>query len=484
MNRILLLFCALFVLGGCSKKLAERSATRATAAETRGDYITAAQNYITALERNPNQPDALARLREAGSLALGQYLVNAQREFRNGNAILAAEEFVKADALIAKSEAVRVNLPTSDEYNDTRFRVNKEAISLLRREADDAIAAKTFEKADELYGRILQFDNSVEQADLVAADRTQLNETWTTHLSDKAEEDERLGRWESASRLYQAALLRATPQQKAQVEDNYVRVMLNWSESEMREGRFRSAYQRAMDATKVLPNDRRAQEIREQAIERGTIKTLVLPLWRNAASAASMPTTFMDELNDELELEYWGQAPDFVRILDPRETRREMRRDNLLNRSLSDDSVIRFARRMGADMIIWGEIVRFNPTETREGSGRNITVRNRNGGNGSYVEDTYKYEINAVIEYNIIETRNGRSVQRETVEVREWARYKKALLPTDMRESDLELGRTQRAIFSGEDERNNREQLMEKVVNELSKRLERSVYDSVVRQLR
>ena len=254
-----LLLTALFVAGCASASDAYRSGMER---ETAGDYASAADSYVTSLERDGSLPNVRGRLEVAGREAVRRAITRAGTLDPEG----AAQAWLDADALVRRAAGVGVDLerrPTFDADRDAALAL---AVEDLHDRADAALASGDFAG--------------------------------------------------SIDRLNRARAFRPTATEAAALDQTAVEAYRQWGAADLGAGRFRAALSRA-DAALAVAEDDDLLDLRAAVLDAGTVLVAVLP-----AESDDAPEAFLRDLADVVVEESLAPPPLFVALADPAEVRR------------------------------------------------------------------------------------------------------------------------------------------------------------------
>ncbi|HRR08496.1 MAG TPA: hypothetical protein PLO56_07365 [Rhodothermales bacterium] len=442
---------------------------RATALEAKGRYEDAAMAYIQVLQKNPNLSNARSGLQSTGDAAIRAILTEPTRDPK-----AQVSHYRRVDGLVQKADAVNLSLTLPATYQSDRRRAFNDVIRDLVTRAENLAIENKWEQALNSAREALQYEPDPDAEQMIRNQMFDLEDQWSKDLAAAGLAAERKRDWSGALRNYEKAT-EITPDERMKEEMTQARsnVLFQWAEDDIRYNKFRAAYDKLGRALEMAPRNERARSLMEEAMRRGSRKVAFLPLYRTAAAIQEMPDSFVQELNEELQFGYWGKPPAFVITSDPRDIRREMRKDDLEGRVLSDDKVYLLGRRIGGDFIVFGEIDRFVVTE------RNVRERDRNASTFSKQKVTYKEviverKVEVGVSFRILELSKRRLFTSGGTRHTEVIQYKTAKYAGNM--ADLDLNREQRGVFNGEDKRENLNNMITKMVREIGKKTASGVY--------
>lgn len=469
MNKIIipvLLFMMLFV-SACDTT--GKVLKRASALENKGRYEDAALAYIQVLQKKPSLSDARSGLQSTGDAAIRAILAENTR-----NSIAVVENYRRVDDLTRKADAVNISLVLPANYQNNRRRAFDEVIRDLVTKAENLAVEKKWEQALNSSKEALKYEPDAGAELMIRNQQFEIADQWGKDLASIGYAAERKRDWAAALRNYERAA-EVSPDERMKEEMTQARgnVLFQWAEDDIRYNKFRAAYDKLGRAIELTPRNERAKSLMADVMQRGGRKVAMLPLYRTAAAVQEMPESFVQELNDELQFGYWGKPPAFIITSDPRDIRREMRKDDLEGRVLSDDKVYLLGRRIGGDFIVFGEVDRFVVTE------RTVRERDRNATTFSKQKVTYKEavverKVEVGVSFRILELSKRRLFTSGGVRHTEVVQYKTAKYAGST--NDLDLNRDQRKIFNGEDKRENLNNMITKMVREIGKKTANGVY--------
>jgi len=433
MRRVAFLTIALLsLLSACAS--ANKRVEQGQRLEREGRAADAAARYVQALRKDGALESARAGLRDAGTRAVADYLAQAAAADTAGRPDDAADAFVAADALRRDASAVAVEIPAPDDYYARR-----------RATLDRAIAAALGDARTLAAGG--QYDDAVRRLD---------------HAT----------RWapngEQASRLA-----------GAQADAH-----LAWARADSSCGRFRSAFDRAakvFDVAGVAAGDaERARALQEAALARGARRVAVVPVWATEPARRALPDEALPALADAMVDKPWTEPPRFVLLTTPSDVQRELRRLDASRRVLSRTEAARLARALDVDYLVVAVVDSVRGGESNLKTTRRA-VKTSGGADTAYTVEEGKRRLYARVAYEVYDADTQRPVERETVDATATADLKRGRFAGDPRTLDLPRG--DRALFDrGAQDRAERD-LVRDLVDGLSPRLARSVFDAVLRRV-
>ncbi|HEX8319967.1 hypothetical protein [Longimicrobium sp.] len=402
--------------------------------EERGQSAEAARRYIDALRRDGSLAQARARLNETGALAIEQYLAESDAAGSAGEAEQAADVLLRLDGLRRDAAGVGVQLAVPGDYTSRRRQV-----------LDAAIEA--------------------------AVDRG-------AQLASSRRFGDALGRLDRAADRWQPSAA-----QRGRLNEARVATYVAWSEHEAGQGRFRAAYDVAGRAIASLgrdfPGAEDLLELQARALEEGTVRVAVLPVTSETGVEDALPVDWLREVEDELEAGAWDEPPTFIEVIDPREVRREMRRDDGVRRPRGGVmAAASLGRALGADLVVRMS-VDSTRTEERDVRSERRTARLRTGEDTAYTVRSGRRELWARVRYDIVDVRDRRSVGDDVFQVEGQARFREPVFQGNWRQ--LMLSRDDQALFGDESRRDQRRQLWRSLTDEMIERVQRELFEDILR---
>ena len=321
------------------------------------------------------------------------------------------------------------------EARDELRAVGQRAVDNLRAEAETLEADGRYEQAvdalrtlDDLREDVAAVDVELTVPDDYAAYRADLLRTTADALVEEGTRAEEVGDWPAAADAYERARGYVQSDERAMLlREAQAEVLLRWSEDAMAQNHYRAAFERADRIRGLLAERHPLREdvaaLQSTAVERGTRVVAFLPLWRTNRAAANMSRYFLRDFNDALQLDQWDAAPRFIAPADPLAARRTLRRMGVARSVLSRSMAAEVGQELGADLVLTGEVVRYERVaddireEERE---TRIRVRGATGQgtqwrDTTYVVQTFDLELEAEVEYRLIDARTGQTVSRGSV---------------------------------------------------------------------
>ncbi|HEY0154698.1 MAG TPA: hypothetical protein VGB92_21975 [Longimicrobium sp.] len=421
------------VLAACAS--AEKRMNQGMALEQRGRPADAAERYIDALKKDPSLTTARARLQETGDRAVQEAISESAALAAGGRPAEAANTLLRLDELGRDAAAVGVRLTMPADYAQRRRATFDRAI-------DDAIAYA--ERAEGSGG----FDEAVSRL-------------------------ERAGRWEPG------------PGQRAGLDRARFEAQLGWAEAGLRAGQYRDAHERARAAAALFgresPEASRALALQEEALRRGTLRVAILPVGSEPGARAKLPDDLVPALNDALELNHWTRAPLFVQVLDPRTVRGAARRHGYARQAATLRDAVELGRAVGAELVVRAAIDSVVVTESGVRETRR-TARTSAGADTAYTVREGRRAMRVRVTYTVVRVND----YRESSEERVWASA-----DTDFREAvyrgnprELTLASRERDLFDERRAGRAGRALIDELTRDLGPRMEREVFDRLLRDVR
>lgn len=424
---------ALVLAAACAS--AEKRMNQGLALEQRGRPADAAERYIEALKKDPSLTTARARLQEAGDRAVQDAISESAALAATGRAAEAANTLLRLDALGREASAVGVRLAMPADYAQRRRATFDRAI-------DDAIAYA--ERAQDG-----SFDEAVSRLERAT------------------------NRWEPG------------PGQRAGLDRARFEAHLGWAEAGMRAGQYRAAHERAHAAAALFgregPEARRALALQDEALRRGTLRVAILPVGSEPGARSRLPDDLVPALNDALELDHWSRAPLFVQVLDPRTVRGAARRHGYTRQAPSLRDAVELGRSVGAELVVRAAIDSVAVTESGVRETRR-PARTAAGADTAYTLREGRRAMRVRVTYTVVRVND----YLESSEERVWASgdtgFREAVYRGNPR--DLTLASRERDLFDERQAGRAGRELIDELTRELAPRMEREVFDRLLRDVR
>ncbi len=311
------LFALVVLATACAS--AEDRLAEGVALQAQGRHMEAVYRYIDAVEKDPTLVEAQERLLAAGDSAVLQAMDDADELERRGDPVRAAGLYRRVDRMLAEARRVGLRIRVPGDYSAVRRAIFDTAIDWQMVEGDEAAAE---------------------------------------------------GRWTRARQHYAGARGDYLPS-RDQVEESFdaeERVIFEWAEVELADGRPRAAHALAQEgldlrASPARETVLRARDLQERALAAGTVVVAVAPVTAEPGVREYLGAEFEIELEDVLALDHWTRPPLFVEIADPVILRRELR--GLLRGRFAQSPLVmgRALDLIGADL---GVMVRLSEIEVLE----------------------------------------------------------------------------------------------------------------------
>lgn len=288
--------------------------------QSQGRYMEAVYRYADAVDRDSELAEARERVLSAGDTAIMVAMDDADDMERRGDPVSSARLYRDIDQMLARVRQIGMRLDPPADYGEVRRAV---------------------------------FDNAI---------------GWQMLRGAEATEE---GRWQDARGYFIGAREGFLQPSRLNVEESYdseTQMLLDWAEVELGDGRPRGAHALAQEAMEVRSSPSRdvvlrARDIQEQALEAGTVVVAVLPVTATDGVRDYLGAEFEIELDDDLTLDHWNEAPLFVQIADPIILRRELR--GLLRGRVQQSPTLvgRALDLIGADLGVMIELSRIEVVE-------------------------------------------------------------------------------------------------------------------------
>ncbi len=408
-----------------------------------GRHVEAARAYVRVLEADADWTEAREELKAVGPRAVEDLLDEAEAQAADGRYEDAVATLRTLDDLRAGTDAVGVTLDVPDDYASYRAELIRTAADTLVEEGSAAEDAGDWADAAEAYARARDYVMDAERV--------------------------------------------------ARLEEAEARVWMRWSEEELAKNRYRAAYERAANIADLLPSEhpirQEAAALQAAAIEEGSRVVAFLPLWRTGEAGSAMPNFFMRDLNDVLQLDHWTRAPEFIATVDPIATRRMLREIDAYRAILPRMVAAKVGQELGADLVLASDVIRFErvATPVRERA-REARMRVRGAtGQGmvwrdtTYVEQSVRLELEAVVEWRLIDASSGRTVDRGTEREQARTEVQRGVFSGDYRQ--LDLSGQELSLFNPDKVRERERALEEELIDVLAAGLADEVFARILHRI-
>jgi hypothetical protein len=411
---------------------------RAIALEEGGRYAEASAYYIQVLRKEPDRADARQGLERVGNIAMDNHLNDARDRESRG-------EF---DAAIASLDALR---DLRDSARDVGVRFELPA----------------------------DYD----------AYRVSLSAAAIRAIIQRGERAEEAGDWTEALAIYQDVQKRfALPvQQEEEVLLSQARVHVKWGEEEMRREYYRAAHDHGAAVVTLLgpdhPRAGQGLDLQTEAIRMGTRSVAFLPFYPSEEAEETAPEGLVGALNDLLIFDFWEEPPLFLRLSDPVEVRRELRRLRYDTQVVSRAEASEIGRAVDADLVVVGEVVRlgFEETRVRERV-REVRTKSNPPVDTTYTERNFTYRLVAEVSYRVIDAESRRELDTGTVASDVTQALTRASYAGDY--LDLDLTRSQRELFDEEELVQVERDMEDDLLDKLGPRIADRIFEGLLKQIR
>ncbi|MFK7846724.1 MAG: tol-pal system YbgF family protein [Rhodothermales bacterium] len=425
----------LTLVTGCASS--EKLLEKANSSEEKGEYARSARYYISVLEKKPDWEEARDGLARVGTIAIDNLIDNANAQEETGEYDEAIDTLDKLDDLKADARGVGINLAVPSDYDSYRERLSEAAVvSLIRK-------------------------------------------------GDRAEEE---GEWEEAIETYKlvSKKYKLTVDQQEEMILAEAGVFTKWAEQEIERGRYRRSFDLASDAVVVLgeehPRAAYAFEIQDRAIDEGTRFVAFLPIWQTDDVNDNAPSGLIEEIDDLLQYDYWANPPLFIEQADPVQLRRELRRLRYDDRLITRSEASNIGNAVNADYVVITQAVLFQFEEKRmREKTKKTETKGRNSVDTTYIEQSFTGELQAELEYRIIDMETRKEVGDGTVTADADAKLKRGVYAGDY--LDLDLSRSERKLFDEEEIDLAIRELEDEIIDDLAPRLSEEVFDAILRKI-
>ncbi len=404
--------------------------------EAEGRHLEAARKYLDVLRGSSKSEEAILGFKTNSEQAIDQLMREAAQFGDDGLFTQAAENFIVIDDLERAAENADVAMDLPEGYNSDRRSTLDDAIRFVNERAEKRMSEGEFDDAIEDYSLIIdRYDPIGDQ------------------LRDAS--NARIG------------------------------VHVRWADYELSNSRFRSSLEQADLALQLMdgqnhPLEGEAATIRREALERGTVFTAIVPVWKVGELERAIDSDLIDDFNDGLQLDFWNRPPIFVALADPSLVRREVRQLGYRRAAITRRAAGQVAKRVDADLVVYGLIEEFDVKEY-DLKEKIKTAKLEAGGDTSYVEVKGKIRYDAEIIYTIV-NENGRVVKEGSVSHRENGSFERGEFDGELRLLDLNRG--QRRLFDGQRQREKIDDIEQELIARLAEKYSGKVFDELIRQVR
>jgi hypothetical protein len=401
-----------------------------------GRYMEAAYRYADAVDKDDELVEARERFVAAADTAVMIAMGAAEDLAAAGDPVPAAEAFRRIDALFARGREVGVRLSPPQEYGE------------LRREAFDGAISGLMRYASELAR-----DGEMRDA------RRALVRARNDFAASAGQRDESV---------------------TAEID-----LLLAWAEYDLGDRYYRAAFGHAGEAVELRSPParavvRRADDIRNEALDLGTVRIAVLPITSRADVRDAVGTLYQDELSDDLELDYWRDPPPFVAVADPVMVRREARDAASGSRPLNARQVSRVLDEVGSELGALIEVT-YATLSTQNVRSEQRRSRNRNGELVPWTLERGRYVIEVHAEVIIVD-RDGDDMERFVRSGREGGGFERGVY--DGTASELQLSRNEARYFDPDVLEEQRAEVRQSAVHELAESVAERLFSEVVGRVR
>ncbi len=422
------------------------------ALQSQGRYMEAVYRYAEAVERDSELVAARERLVAAGDTAIVVAMDRADGLERRGDPVSAARIYRDVDQMLARVRQVGMRLDPPADYTTIRRAI---------------------------------FDNAI---------------GWQMVRGDEAAQ---AGRWSEARNYYAGARAAFLEPARMSTEESYdaeTRILLEWAEVELEDGRPRAAHERAQEALGVRSSPARdvvlrARDVQQRALDAGTVVVAILPVTATPGVRNYLGPEFEIALDDDLTLDHWNQPPLFVQVADPIILRRELR--GLLRGQVQQSPTLvgRALDLIGADLGVMIQLSRVEVTEqdVRSNTRQAVVPRASTTGRGAgraaeQAMDTVSYTtregtLSYYLEANVtLVDRSGREIERFTSSSRQTGPFQRGEFNGDP--SVLPLRPNEAPFFDPEVYPRQVGQLEDALLEDLAVAIAVGTYDTVLSGIR
>ncbi|MDZ4701300.1 MAG: hypothetical protein SH809_16430 [Rhodothermales bacterium] len=430
-----LLLLAILAAGCVSS---QKQYERAIGLEERGQYAEAANYYLQVLRRESDRAEARQGLERVGGIAMNNHFSRAGEQESRG-------EF---DAAMSSLDAMRT----------------------LHEDARDVGVQLTLPADYEGY-------------------REQLSIAAIRAIIQSGERAEEAGNWQEALTIYEGVQSRfeLPVQQDEEVLLARARVHVRWGQQEMQRAYYRVAFDQGAAVIALLganhPRVQQGIDLQEEAVRLGTREIAVLPLYPTTEAEETAPSGIVSALNDQLIFDFWGEPPLFLRLSDPVEVRRELRRLRYDTQVVTRSEASEIGRAVEADLVVVGEIVRLQFEESRVRE-RTRTARTRGNApvDTTYIEKSFTYRLVAEIAISIVDADTRREVDTATITTDVTQALTRGVYAGDYQ--DLDLTREERERFDEEELAEIERDMEDDLLDKLAPRVADRIFEGLLKQIK
>ena len=428
------LLCLALAVSGCasaSDRLAE-----GIELQNEGRYLEAAYRYADAVDKDDELVQARELFVAVSDTAVMLAMKSADDLVGAGDPIRAAEAFRRTDALFARGREVGVGLTPPADYNQLR-----------RQSFDDAI------------------DGLMQYAASVAADG---------ELRDA----------QRALRRARSDFGASSAQREASVAAE-IDLLLDWAEYDLGDRYYKAAFARAGEAVDLQSPPtrgtvRRADDIRNEALDLGMVRIAILPLTSRSDVRDSVGSHYQDELSDNLEIDYWVTPPPFVAVANSALVRREARDAASGGRPLNARQVSRVMDAVGSDL---GALIEVTYVSMTDQNVRRTSAwaRKRDGELVHWTLERGRYVLEVRAEVIVVD-RDGDELERFVESGRETGGFERGVYGENPRE--LQLSSNESRYFDPDLLEKQRAEVQQAALEELAEQLADRLFREVIDRVR
>lgn len=473
----------LLILAACMS--AEKRYEQASEDEAQGRWDAAAAKYVDVLRRDPGYPGAREKLQDVGGRAIQDHIEVAQGLEAAGRYERATQEYGTVDRLVETAAGVRVVLRTPPDYATMRRRAFDRAIEQALVAADRLAADGRWQEAVDAYRRAETRHEPTE------VQRRRAREGRFRALLGGAKVELVRGQYEGAEAMVVEALAIHGPDSprsqpavalREEIQLKRYRTLLAAAREHAGDGHYQQAFQLLEQALQVYgpeaAESAEARELRALVIERGTVTVAVVPLWRREKIGRFVPAGLLEDVNDTLADQHWGEPPLFIAIADPRAVRQTLRRLEFDREVLSGPRAATVAQRVEAAFVAVPFLVRCDYDAEEQPEKR--VVKRRDGGQAEIL--VYRKRTLFVrCAYRVVNVHDGRVVAEGHLDTSEGRRRRHAVYAGDSRE--LLLTAEEHGWFDRRKLRDADREIEREVARALAAGLAEAVYGDVTRHL-